>query len=171
MSTTGSAKNASDGRRFLVFSLGEAAFALALSQVREVIALPDIRPVPNTPPYFLGVTNLRGHIISVVDLRKKMNIDRMDNDRETTVIILDLVDASIGVVVTRVNYVLNLGKEEKISKPTLESNEATNCIEGVIKKDKELILFLDLAKALTAADMQVVAAAAQKPAEEKSQAA
>ena len=87
-------KGKTGGERFLCFSLGAEEYAIPLLVVREVIAMPEYTPVPYTPPYFLGIMNLRGQVISVMDLRQKLGL-KPRSDAETTVIICDLNGISL----------------------------------------------------------------------------
>jgi purine-binding chemotaxis protein CheW len=148
-------KGKSGGERFLCFSLGAEEYAIPLLVVREVIAMPEYTPVPYTPPYFLGIMNLRGQVISVMDLRQKLEL-KPRRDAETTVIICDLNGVSLGVVVDAVNTVLSPSPEEVSPKPEIQSNRPTDYIKGVYRKDKRLILFLDLGKSLNLEDREAI---------------
>lgn len=141
--------------RFLSFSLGSEEYAVPLLAVREVIALPEFTPVPYTPSYFLGIMNLRGQVISILDLRQKLGI-KPGVDTETAVIICDLHGSSIGVVVDSVNTVLNPDTADVSDKPEIQSQRSTDYITGVYRKDKKLILFLDLSKSLSLEDHAAV---------------
>jgi purine-binding chemotaxis protein CheW len=155
------AKNANTNReRFLSFSLGCEEYAVPLLAVREVIALPEFTPVPYTPSYFLGIMNLRGQVISIMDLRQKLGI-KPGADTETAVIICDLNGASIGVVVDSVNTVLNPDSADVSEKPEIQSNRPTDYITGVYRKDKKLILFLDLSRSLSLEDHAAVRKSAE----------
>jgi purine-binding chemotaxis protein CheW len=154
-------KNANTNReRFLSFSLGCEEYAVPLLAVREVIALPEFTPVPYTPSYFLGIMNLRGQVISIMDLRQKLGI-KPGADTETAVIICDLNGASIGVVVDSVNTVLNPDSADVSEKPEIQSNRPTDYITGVYRKDKKLILFLDLSRSLSLEDHAAVRKSAE----------
>ena len=146
--------------RFLGFSLGTEEYAIPLLEVREVIAMPDITPVPNTPPYFLGLMNLRGQVISIVDLRQKLGI-KASSSVETGVIICDLSPLCLGVVVDSINSVLAPEASEISERPELQGQKNSSYITGVFRKDKKLILLLDIAKTLSVAD-HVAAAQAVK---------
>jgi purine-binding chemotaxis protein CheW len=137
--------------RFLCFSLGVEEYAIQLLAVKEVIGMPEITPVPQTPPYFLGIMNLRGAVISVMDLRHKLGIKPGSSD-ETTVIILDLGDYCLGIVVDCVNSVLSLSMDDIAKKPVLESGKSTDYVTGVYRKEDRLVLLLDIAKALSIED-------------------
>jgi purine-binding chemotaxis protein CheW len=154
-------KNTNANReRFLSFSLGNEEYAVPLLAVREVIALPEFTPVPYTPTYFLGIMNLRGQVISIMDLRQKLGIKPGVNT-ETAVIICDLNGASIGVVVDSVNTVLNPDSADVSEKPEIQSNRPTDYITGVYRKDKKLILFLDLSRSLSLEDHAAVRKSAE----------
>ncbi len=151
-----SAKSVSSNQeRFLSFSLGIEEYAVPLLAVREVIALPEYTAVPYTPPYFLGIMNLRGQVISIMDLRQKLGVKPGVNT-ETAVIICDLNGNSIGVVVDSVNTVLNPAATDISDKPEIQSNRPTDYITGVYRKDKKLVLFLDLFKSLSLEDHQAI---------------
>lgn len=148
--------NETNGERYLCFSLGEETFAIPLLSVREVIAVPEITRVPQTPPHFMGIMNLRGQVISVIDLRNKLSIKPKAN-AETAIIICDLGDNSVGVVVDSINSVLHPSPEEVTEKPEIQSQRNTDYIKGVYRMQNELVLLLDIAQALSLGDHQLLA--------------
>lgn len=162
MSNVNSSVNA--GReKFLCFSLGPEEYAVRLLTVKEVIAKPEVTHVPQSPPYFLGIMNLRGQVISIVDLRAKLGVKPVET-AETSVIIFDLQDAIIGVVVDSVNAVLAPEPSEISDKPDIHGSNKHNYIEGVYRWNKQLVLFLNIAKALGVEDLTHAAKATQKAA-------
>jgi purine-binding chemotaxis protein CheW len=134
--------------RYLCFNLGNEEFAIPLLTVKEVIGMPELTPIPQMPPHFLGMMNLRGNVITVLDLRNKMNIKPQPSD-EQSVIILELGDLHLGCVVDCVNSVMNLDESEILEKPHMENAKASQSVIGVIRKNEKLILLLDIAKALS----------------------
>lgn len=146
--------------RFLSFSLGTEEYAIELLAVREVIAMPEYTALPYTPAYFLGIMNLRGQIISVMDLRQKLGIKPGVNS-ETAVIICDLNGVSIGVVVDSVNSVLNPEAKDISEKPEIQSSRSTEYITSVYRKDNKLVLFLDISRCLNIEDHNAVKRASQ----------
>lgn len=153
-------KNA-ENDRFLRFSLGEEEYAVPLLRVREVIAMPEVTPIPQTPSYFLGIMNLRGQVITILDLRTKLGIKPL-NGPEVSVIICDLGSLCVGVVVDSINSVISPKKEEIAEKPDLRANKSVEYITGVYRKEKGLVLLLDVAKVLSFEDHQSIAGAARK---------
>ena len=147
-----------DGQRFLCFSLGEEGFAIPLLSVKEVIAPPEITTVPQTPPYFLGIMNLRGQIISVMDLRLKLSI-KPKVSSETAIIICDIKPNSIGIVVDSIDCVLNQKSNEISENPEISSSASADCINGVFRNQDKLVLVLDIQKILNVGDRQAIAKA------------
>jgi len=144
-----------DNNRFLGFSLGEEEFGIPLLSVREVIGMPEITPVPQSPKHFLGIMNLRGQVISIVDLRLKFGIAPKKSS-ETVVVICDIGQSSLGMVVDSVNQVLSPGKDEIADKPDIEQSKANQFVTGVFRQDKKLILFIDIAKSLDMSEQALI---------------
>ena len=156
--TTEQQKNLSvvlNGTRYLCFSLGEEDYAIPLLTVKEVIAVPDTTKIPNTPSYFLGIMNLRGQVISVIDLRSKFSV-KPKAGSETSVIICELYPLCIGVVVDAINYVFSPTAEEVSDKPEMHGSKTADAITGVYRREKNLVLFVDIAKALNVEDYAAV---------------
>ncbi|RZA08570.1 MAG: purine-binding chemotaxis protein CheW [Proteobacteria bacterium] len=130
--------------RYLCFSLGDESFALPLLNVREVLAQPEIVPVPHTPSYFQGLMNLRGQVVSVMDLRLKLGVKPRLDSSECVVIICALEGFVVGITVDAVNSVV-APKEEELS------SEAghRDYLAGVYRHGQELVLLLDVARALS----------------------
>jgi purine-binding chemotaxis protein CheW len=138
--------------RYLCFNLGEEEFALPLLSVKEVLALPETTPVPQMPPHFKGILNLRGKILSIMDLRVKLNIKPNKNSEENAVVILDLGDYSLGIIVDRVNSVQTFDKDGLSDKPLMENTKHTDYITGVYRRESKLILLVNVLKALSIED-------------------
>jgi len=145
-------KNIGSENRYLGFSLGSEEFGIPLLDVKEVIAMPEITAIPQTPPYFLGIMNLRGQVISVLDLRHKLGI-KPNNSNETSIIVCDLNPLCLGVVVDSINSVLSPKPEEISPKPDVYQGKTnSDFITGVYRKQDCLVLFLDIAKSLSVED-------------------
>lgn len=147
-------KNA-DVSRFIEFSLGKENYAVSLLMVREVISVPVTTPIPKSPSHFLGIVNLRGQIISVVDLRKKLKIEAK-KDNEEVVIIVDIGGINVGVVVDSINKVFAFFPDEISEMPAVESQLDTRFILGVYKKENLLTVLMDIAKVLDLGDIETV---------------
>jgi purine-binding chemotaxis protein CheW len=131
---------------FLQFDLGHESYGVKLLDVKEVITVPDVTPLPNGPSFFQGIMNLRGQIISIVDLRKKLGIKSKENIEEEAVVIVDFDGASIGLIVDSINKVLSFELNELVEIPEVQSQVNSRFIQGVHRGDDKLTLVLDLAK-------------------------
>ena len=150
------AKENKEAARYLAFSLGGEDYAIPLLQVKEVMGLTEITKVPHTPPHFKGIMNLRGQVISVIDLRVKFNISSSENSSETAIIILDLAPVYLGVIVDHIDSVLAIDADQLAPPPDIETKLGVDYITGVAKKDKKLILMLDLEKTLSVEDLKAM---------------
>jgi len=147
--------------RFLEFSLGQEDYAIPLLSVREVISIPETTPIPKAPPHFLGIMNLRGQVISVVDLRTKLKIKPKGNNQEESVIIVDINGMNLGIVVDSINKVLAFTQDQVNEVPEIETQVNAEYIQGVFRKEDSLTVLLDVAKVLDLKDMKAVAGSAQ----------
>lgn len=159
---TNQEKTTSTGKadRYLVFILGEETYAMPLLEVREVIAVPETTAVPNSPEYFSGIMNLRGQVISIFDLRKKLNIKPMDKASENAVIIIDINGVNVGIVVDEVNSVQSIGPDEMGEAPQMEKKHVNKYLYGVARKNERLVLLIELKKVLDIEDFEKIKAVA-----------
>jgi purine-binding chemotaxis protein CheW len=146
-----------EAQRFLSFALGNEGFAIPLLTVKEVIALPEITALPGTPPHFLGIMNLRGQIIPIVDLRLKLKTRKAGGEgSENAVVILDLAQVCVGVVVDSVDSVLTLGKSQVSPSPQVETSLNTDYLQGVARVGEKLVLLLDVQQVLDLEDKKII---------------
>ncbi|MBI3556770.1 MAG: purine-binding chemotaxis protein CheW [Deltaproteobacteria bacterium] len=98
---------------FLVFALGGEEFAVPLLEVKSVLALPETTPVPYMPEYYLGIVNLHGQIVSVVDMRMKLKLE-VQNTPDTSVVVLESGKTCMGLVVDSINRVLSVKNVKEV---------------------------------------------------------
>lgn len=142
--------------RYLCISLGSNKFAIPLSQIREVIGKMEYTPIPLAPSYFEGAINLRGQIISIIDLRKRLNIEGQSLQTPATTIILDLAPLSLGIIVDSVDQVITVDPENVNKAPDIESSVDAKFLEGVFMQNERLTLVLDIKSALNTKDYQIL---------------
>ena len=143
-------------QRYLQFSLGLENFAMPLIRVREVVGMPETTPIPYAPTYFLGMMNLRGQVISVVDLRKKKGITPKPNNPEQAVVIVDLSPIYLGVVVDSVNKVVALQPDQIEPAPDMEGAKKLEYMLGVFRLEEQLSIVLDIGKLLNVEDLRSI---------------
>lgn len=141
--------------RFIEFSLGAEDYAIPLLMVREVIPVPETTPIPKSPSHFLGIMNLRGQVISIVDLRMKLKIEAKEK-REEAVIIVDIGGTNIGVVVDSINKVLAFSSNEVNEMPAVEKQINAQYILGIYSKENSLTVLINIAKILDLKDKETM---------------
>ena len=143
--------------KYLTFDLIEEEFALALLRVKEIIGMMEITPVPRTPGFILGVINLRGKVIPVVDLRTKFGLDYREPDDRTCVVVGEVIKGDetiqIGIVVDHVNEVVDVKPEDVAPTPSFGVALQTEFILGLAKLGDKLKIILDIDKVLTAEEV------------------
>lgn len=149
-------RQADTSQRYLAFSLCEEQYAIPLLQVKEVIGMTEATPIPYTPPYFKGIINLRGQVISVIDLRSKLRLAKAEIGPETSIIILDLSPLCLGVIVDSINSVLAVTQEDLSPAPDVDSSVKEQYLTGVARKDNRLTLLLDIRSTLSVEDIQTL---------------
>ncbi|MBL7555977.1 MAG: purine-binding chemotaxis protein CheW [Bdellovibrionaceae bacterium] len=146
--------NHSDDSRYLCFMLGKEKFGIPLLQVKEVIAQTNITAIPQAPAYFKGIMNLRGQIVSVIDLRSKLKIVSSEVNQEVAIVILDISGLSLGVVVDSVDSVVVYPEGVISPPPDHDSGLKVEYIVGVAREKDHITLILDLQKVLNTEDMK-----------------
>ena len=138
--------------KMLTFSLDNVFYGVDVNQVREVKNFEGATPVPCAPSYVKGVTNLRGEVVPVIDLRKRIGLsDRKENEPGIMVIVQD--KHPIGVVVDSVIDVLTLQKKDIETNPESLITDRSDGVIGIAKHDKDLIVLLDIIKFLSKDDL------------------
>ncbi len=146
--------------QYLTFTLDAQIYAIKISQVREVLDLTKITKVPRMPEFMRGVINLRGGVVPVVDLRRKLNIGMGEDTVDTCIIILEItVDedtAIIGAISDSVKEVITLEAHEIEPAPKLGTRLDTEFITGMSKIDDEFIIILNVAKVFSVDELEHV---------------
>ncbi len=141
-----------DEIKMLTFSLDNVFYGVNVKQVREVKPFEGATPVPYAPHYVKGVTNLRGEVVPVIDLRKRIGLsDKKENDSGIMVVIQD--KHPIGVIVDSVIEVLTLQKKDIERDPESLLTDRSDGVIGIAKHDKDLIVLLDIIKVLSNDDL------------------
>lgn len=148
--------------RYLCFNLGTEEFGVPLLSVKEVLAIPEITPVPFAPSHYVGVMNLRGQVISIIDLRSKFGI-KTNTSTETSVIICDLIKSTIGIIVDSINSVASPELDQLCPKPQIQGNNTSEYITAIYRRADQMILFIDIFKTLNSSETQLLSRLNQKP--------
>ena len=143
--------------KFLTFILSEGDYAVRILQVREIIAMHEITPLPRVPEFVRGVINLRGKIIPVVDLRMRLDLEAKEYDRSTCIVVMDVetpngAPRNIGCIVNTVSEVVDVKEEDVQSPPSLGKRVRTDYIMGLLKQEDRVVTILDMQNVLASLD-------------------
>jgi len=120
--------------------------------VQEVLRVTDIAPVPGAPSYVLGIINLRGNVVTVIDTRMKFALPPEEMDDSTRIVIIETESQTVGIVVDSVSEVVDIYKNEIETAPNVGNDETARYIEGVVSRDEYLLILVDLNKLLSEED-------------------
>lgn len=129
---------------YLSFTLGDEHYALDILKVREIRGYEGVTRVPDTPAHILGVVNLRGAIVPVLDLRMKLGLKDVRYDAFTVMIVLSLDDRLAGIVVDAVSDVVRLEAEQIRPTPELGSQVDTRFISAIGTTEARMVILLDI---------------------------
>ena len=132
--------------RVLVFSLGDENYCVDVREAKEVIKMPDITRVPNVPVFVVGVANMRGEILSILDLHYFFGVDPKGKTKDLRVIVTDVSGEQVGLMVDQVKDTLEI-EEDRIQEPlaTLRGKLA-DYTKGQVPFGENILIFLDLEK-------------------------
>jgi len=143
--------------QYLTFALDNEAFATEISRVREVLEYAQITPVPRSPEYMLGVINLRGNVVPIVDLRLQFSMQAKQPDVDTCIIIVEIdiegTQTVVGVLADSVQEVIDLKPEQLEEVPSLGTPVQCEFIEAMGKLDDRFVIVLDMQRVF--ADNQI----------------
>lgn len=138
-----------DENQYVVFNLQNEEYAININKVCEVNRLKEIKitKVPKVPYFIEGIINIRGDVVPVINLRKKIDIEPKNIDKQTRMIIVSIDSKMVGILVDYVSHVITLQSNEIIEPP---EEVKINCIyiTGVGRKGKRIIFILDIDKML-----------------------
>ncbi len=139
--------------QLVVFGLGREEFAVEVTQVREIMRMEEITRMPKSPPFVEGIINLRGQIIAVVDLAKRLRLEAGHRGDDARIIVVEAEEIKVGMIVDSVSEVLRIGAGAVEPSPALAADASAAYLQGVVKKENRLIILLDLTRVLSLQEM------------------
>jgi purine-binding chemotaxis protein CheW len=135
--------------QWVTFKLDNETYGINVMQVQEVLRYTDIAPVPGAPLYVLGIINLRGNVVTVIDTRSRFGLASADVNDATRIVIIEAEKQVIGILVDSVAEVVYLRRSEIDNAPNVGTEESTKFIQGVSNRENELLILVDLDKLLS----------------------
>lgn len=130
--------------QLVVFKLGREEYGVSILQVQEIKRITEITRVPHTPEYIKGVINLRGSVLPVIDLNKRLNLSQQASTEDARVIIVKVQEISVGMMVDAVSEVMTINQQDIDYPNVVAGNVSANYISGVGKLDNRLLILLNL---------------------------
>lgn len=135
--------------QWVTFRLAGETYGINVMQVQEVLRFTDIAPIPGGSHHVLGIINLRGNVVTVIDTRLRFGLPKGEINDNTRIVIIEASAHVIGILVDSVAEVVYLRQSEIDTSPNVGSDESARYIQGVCHKDGELLILLELDKMLT----------------------
>jgi purine-binding chemotaxis protein CheW len=135
--------------QYVTFLLEDETYGINVMQVQEVLRYSEIAPVPGAPSYVLGIINLRGNVVTVIDTRQRFGLMSADVTDNTRVVIIEADQHVVGILVDAVSEVVYLNQSEIEKAPNVGTDESAKFIQGVCHKDDKLLILLELEKMLS----------------------
>ncbi len=150
-------------QQLVIFELANEFYGINISVVESIIKMQAITQLPQSPAYVKGVTNLRGSVLPVIDLRSRFALEPKEDTRQTRIIIVTMGTIKVGVTVDGVSEVLRVSDELIEPLPPMVNSVNSVFLKGIVRLENRLIILLELGKVLDLNDQQVLEAlSAQK---------
>jgi purine-binding chemotaxis protein CheW len=151
MNMSASAQKGSDDPilQWVTFKLDNETYGINVMRVQEVLRYTEIAPVPGAPSYVLGIINLRGNVVTVIDTRQRFGLDTAEVTDNTRVVIIEADKQVVGILVDSVAEVVYLRQSEVETAPNVGNEESAKFIQGVCNKNNELLILVELDKMMS----------------------
>jgi purine-binding chemotaxis protein CheW len=150
----------SEERQLVVFQLGAELYGVEISRVHEIIRLQAVTRIPHSPPFVEGVINLRGKVISVINLRRRFGLPAADDTRAGRIVVVDINDQVIGMVVDGVSEVLRVNTATIEPPSPAVAGIDSEYLQGIVKLPERLVILLDLDRVLSREERRALEEAA-----------
>jgi len=149
-------KDGSGLLQLVSFVVGTEEFGVDISCVQEINRMLQITKVPNAPEYVTGIINLRGRVIPVIELRKRLGLSPKDYDKHTRIIVIEVSGKTVGFIVDAVKEVIRISQNITEAPPELTAGVNSEFIKSVGKLEDRLLILLDLDKIFNSKEKEKV---------------
>lgn len=153
-------KISNNAKSFLSFKLGNEYFAINVAHIMEILEVPTITKVPHAPDYLIGIINLRGGVLPVIDTRIKFGMQSSDYTVNTCIVVLNINNGSesivAGALVDSVSEVFELDQEQVQPSPSIGSKYKADFIQGMVKEKDRFMMLLNIEKVFSSPDMEIL---------------
>ncbi len=142
--------------RWVTFQLENETYGINVEQVKEVLRVSEIAPVPGAPDYVLGIINLRGNVVTVVDTRKRFGLAPAETTDASRIVIIEVEGQEIGMLVDSVAEVMELSLSAIETAPNVGNEDSSRYIQGVASQEGELLILVDVNRFLDESELAEV---------------
>jgi purine-binding chemotaxis protein CheW len=135
--------------QWVTFKLDNETYGINVMRVQEVLRYTEIAPVPGAPTYVLGIINLRGNVVTVIDTRQRFGLMNAEISDNTRIVIIEADKQVVGIMVDSVAEVVYLRQSEIETAPNVGNEESAKFIQGVCNKNNELLILVELDKMMS----------------------
>ncbi len=135
--------------QLVTFKLEDEVYGVNVMQVQEVLRVTEIAPVPGAPDYVLGIINLRGNVVTVIDTRNRFGLSPCEVTDNSRIVIIEGEGQVVGILVDSVAEVVELGQSDIDSAPNVGNEETARYIQGVHTREGNLLIVVDINKLLS----------------------
>lgn len=135
--------------QWVTFKLDNETYGINVMRVQEVLRYTEIAPVPGAPSYVLGIINLRGNVVTVIDTRQRFGLHSGEISDNTRIVIIEADKQVVGIMVDSVAEVVYLRQSEIETAPNVGNEESAKFIQGVCNKNNELLILVELDKMMS----------------------
>jgi len=150
-----------ESRQLVTFQLGEELYGVNIMDVKEIVRVQAIRPIPNAPTYVEGIFNLRSEIIPIISLHKRFHIRKLVTSEEDELlsgfIIVDIDGMKLGIIIDRISRVVTVEKDEIQPPPQMFSGIGAEYIEGVVRQEEGYLILLNIRDLFNPKELQKIA--------------
>src|SRR5881227_1802266 len=137
------------------FQVGRETYGVPITSLHEIVRVPEITAVPDAPDYLEGVINLRGKIVSVMDLRKRFGEKQATLRKQNRILVVEHSGRLAGLIVDSASEVLKIAEEDVEPAPAVFQDGRLNCVTGLGKVKGRLVVLLDVNKLLAPGSLQI----------------
>jgi len=141
----------------VTFMLKDESYGINVMQAQEVLRETEVAPVPGSPNYVMGIINLRGTVVSVINARARFRLPLKESTDLTRIIVIEVEQQTIGILVDSVTEVVDINLAEIETPPNVGNDETSRYIDGIVSRNDKLLILVDLNKLLSEAEWGKIA--------------
>ena len=142
--------------RWVTFRLADENYGINVMQVQEVLRMTEIAPVPGAPHFVMGIINLRGNVVTVLDMRKMLSLAPSEVTDNSRIMVIECGEVTVGLLVDSVAEVVNIRSSQIDPAPAVGNEDSARYIHGVFSNEEDILILVDLDKLISDEDRDAI---------------